>query len=129
MGWKPTWYLKSAHHLQPVEIKSGQTVTRDYVRPARPQGALREKLSAMAHLWRQRIVRAERGKRDRVARHRVQAFFIRGAPLMVTVATHLAQRLAASGHRHVFLVTGGGAMFLNDALCHQDGHHTCMFPP
>ncbi|EXI78682.1 MAG: Acetolactate synthase large subunit [Candidatus Accumulibacter appositus] len=38
---------------------------------------------------------------------------------MITVATHLAQRLAANGHRHVFLVTGGGAMFLNDALCHH----------
>jgi hypothetical protein len=43
---------------------------------------------------------------------------------MVTVATHVAQRLAASGHRHVFLVTGGGAMFLNDALCHQE----CVTP-
>ena len=38
---------------------------------------------------------------------------------MITVATYLAQRLAANGHRHVFLVTGGGAMFLNDAMCHH----------
>ena len=38
---------------------------------------------------------------------------------MIAVATYLAQRLAANGHRHAFLVTGGGAMFLNDALCHQ----------
>ena len=40
---------------------------------------------------------------------------------MITVATYLAQRLAANGQRHAFLVTGGGAMFLNDALCHQAG--------
>jgi acetolactate synthase-1/2/3 large subunit len=36
-----------------------------------------------------------------------------------TVATYLAQRLTANGMRHVFLVTGGGAMVLNDALSHQ----------
>jgi acetolactate synthase-1/2/3 large subunit len=40
---------------------------------------------------------------------------------MITVATYLAQRFAANGQRHTFLVTGGGAMFLNDALCHQAG--------
>jgi hypothetical protein len=112
--------------LQPVEIKSGQTVTRDYLRAGQASARFAggEALPTVAHLWRQRVVRAERGKRDRVARHRVQASFIRGAPLMVTVATHVAQRLAASGHRHVFLVTGGGAMFLNDALCHQE----CVTP-
>lgn len=38
---------------------------------------------------------------------------------MITIASYLASRLAANGHRHVFLVTGGGAMFLNDALCHH----------
>ena len=38
-----------------------------------------------------------------------------------TVATFLAARLASAGARHVFLVTGGGAMFLNDALCHEPG--------
>ena len=38
---------------------------------------------------------------------------------MSTVASYLAERLARAGSRHVFLVTGGGAMFLNDALCHQ----------
>jgi acetolactate synthase-1/2/3 large subunit len=38
---------------------------------------------------------------------------------MMTVATYLAQSMADHGHRHVFLVTGGGAMFLNDALCHH----------
>lgn len=41
--------------------------------------------------------------------------------MMTTVAQYLAQRLAGHGLRHVFLVTGGGAMFLNDALCHQAG--------
>ncbi|EXI67256.1 MAG: Acetolactate synthase isozyme 2 large subunit [Candidatus Accumulibacter adjunctus] len=40
---------------------------------------------------------------------------------MTTVAIYLAQRLSADGPRHVFLVSGGGAMFLNDALCHQVG--------
>jgi acetolactate synthase-1/2/3 large subunit len=38
---------------------------------------------------------------------------------MITVASYLANRFAEHGHRHVFLVTGGGAMFLNDALCHH----------
>ncbi|HAY26738.1 MAG TPA: acetolactate synthase [Candidatus Accumulibacter sp.] len=38
---------------------------------------------------------------------------------MITVATYLAQSMADHGHRHAFLVTGGGAMFLNDALCHH----------
>ncbi len=41
--------------------------------------------------------------------------------MMTTVAQYLAQRLATHGLRHAFLVTGGGAMFLNDALCHQAG--------
>ena len=41
--------------------------------------------------------------------------------MMPTVAQYLAQRLAGHGLRHSFLVTGGGAMFLNDALCHQAG--------
>jgi acetolactate synthase-1/2/3 large subunit len=40
---------------------------------------------------------------------------------MTTVATYLAQRLVAAGISNTFLVTGGGAMFLNDALCHQAG--------
>ena len=38
---------------------------------------------------------------------------------MTTVATYLASRLAIAGARQVFLVTGGGAMFLNDALSHH----------
>ncbi|MBK7017993.1 MAG: thiamine pyrophosphate-binding protein [Sulfuritalea sp.] len=40
---------------------------------------------------------------------------------MTTVARYVADRLSASGASHVFLVTGGGAMFLNDALCHEPG--------
>jgi acetolactate synthase I/II/III large subunit len=39
---------------------------------------------------------------------------------MTTVATYLADTLAHAGCRHTFLVTGGGAMFLNDALCHHE---------
>jgi acetolactate synthase-1/2/3 large subunit len=35
------------------------------------------------------------------------------------VAEYIADYLAGKGVRHIFLVTGGGAMFLNDAL----GHH------
>ena len=34
-------------------------------------------------------------------------------------AEYIASRLAQAGIRHVFLVTGGGAMFLNDAFCHE----------
>jgi acetolactate synthase-1/2/3 large subunit len=37
-----------------------------------------------------------------------------------TVAHYLAGRIADAGVRHVFMVTGGGAMFLNDALAFQD---------
>lgn len=37
------------------------------------------------------------------------------------VAEYLAAFLASQGARHVFMVTGGGAMFLNDALAHTDG--------
>lgn len=37
------------------------------------------------------------------------------------VAEYLAAFLASRGNRHVFMVTGGGAMFLNDALAHADG--------
>lgn len=37
------------------------------------------------------------------------------------VAEYLAWFLAEQGVRHVFMLTGGGAMFLNDALTHADG--------
>jgi acetolactate synthase-1/2/3 large subunit len=46
---------------------------------------------------------------------------------MTTVASHLAQCLSAHGAKHVFLVTGGGAMFLNDAFAHQPGLDAICF--
>jgi len=46
---------------------------------------------------------------------------------MLSVAQFLADHLARQGLRHVFLVTGGGAMFLNDALCHQPGMTPMFF--
>lgn len=46
---------------------------------------------------------------------------------MNTVAHYLASRLAGAAHRHTFLVTGGGAMFLNDALCHEPGLNPIYF--
>ncbi|MCC6211772.1 MAG: thiamine pyrophosphate-binding protein [Burkholderiales bacterium] len=39
----------------------------------------------------------------------------------VTVARYIAETLAARGLTHVFMITGGGAMFLNDAFGHQTG--------
>ncbi len=38
----------------------------------------------------------------------------------LTVAHYLAQRIADTGVSHLFMVTGGGAMFLNDAFAFQD---------
>jgi acetolactate synthase-1/2/3 large subunit len=38
---------------------------------------------------------------------------------MTTVAQYLAKRIAEQGSRHAFMVTGGGSMFLNDALAHH----------
>ncbi|MDR1227770.1 MAG: thiamine pyrophosphate-binding protein [Azoarcus sp.] len=43
------------------------------------------------------------------------------APTKIRVAEFIARHLARHGVRHVFLMTGGGAMFLNDALGHQPG--------
>jgi acetolactate synthase-1/2/3 large subunit len=40
---------------------------------------------------------------------------------MIRVADYIAQTLAANGVRHVFLVTGGGAMHLNDAFGRAEG--------
>ncbi len=40
--------------------------------------------------------------------------------MRVRVATLIADFLAAHGVRHVFSVTGGGAMYLNDAFGHHD---------
>lgn len=43
------------------------------------------------------------------------------------LADYVAERCAAAGARHVFLVTGGGAMHLNDALGrHQDLTPVCF---
>lgn len=39
----------------------------------------------------------------------------------IRVANYLATRVVQEGVSHVFMVTGGGAMFLNDALAHQNG--------
>src|SRR5689334_18763258 len=38
---------------------------------------------------------------------------------MIRVADYIARTLADRGVRHIFMVTGGGAMFLNDALAHE----------
>ena len=40
---------------------------------------------------------------------------------MIRVADYIAQTLVAHGVRHVFLVTGGGAMHLNDAIGRCEG--------
>lgn len=40
---------------------------------------------------------------------------------MIRIADYIAQTLAAQGIRHVFLVTGGGAMHLNDAFGRCEG--------
>ena len=37
------------------------------------------------------------------------------------VSDYIANQLAAYGVRHIFILTGGGAMFLNDALGNQAG--------
>jgi acetolactate synthase-1/2/3 large subunit len=44
---------------------------------------------------------------------------------MIRVADYIAARLADAGLRHVFMVTGGGAMHLNDALARAAGL-TCV---
>lgn len=41
--------------------------------------------------------------------------------MTLRVSEFIAQTLVAHGIRHVFMLTGGGAMFLNDALGHQPG--------
>jgi acetolactate synthase-1/2/3 large subunit len=45
---------------------------------------------------------------------------------MIKVTDYIAQRLVDYGVRHVFMVTGGGAMHLNDSLgCHPALVHVC----
>jgi len=41
--------------------------------------------------------------------------------MRIKVSNYIAQRLTELGITHVFTVTGGGAMHLNDALGHQEG--------
>src|ERR1700733_12844143 len=41
------------------------------------------------------------------------------ALLMIRVADYVARKLVAHGVRHIFLVTGGGAMHLNDAIARE----------
>ena len=43
---------------------------------------------------------------------------------MMQVSNYTAQRLADFGVRHVFMLTGGGSMFLNDAIGNQLGIQT-----
>jgi acetolactate synthase I/II/III large subunit len=45
---------------------------------------------------------------------------------MLRVADYVAGRLAELGAEHVFMLTGGGAMFLNDAFGHEP-RLTCVF--
>ena len=47
--------------------------------------------------------------------------------MKTTVAQYIAETLAARGLRHTFAVTGGGAMFLNDALAHCPGMSPVYF--
>ncbi|MDE7312847.1 MAG: thiamine pyrophosphate-binding protein [Eubacterium sp.] len=46
--------------------------------------------------------------------------------MKIRVADYIADVLVKNGIRHVFTVTGGGAMYLNDALGHQEGL-TCIY--
>ena len=44
----------------------------------------------------------------------------------VRLADYVARRIAEHGVRHVFMLTGGGAMHLNDALGRAEGlHYVC----
>ena len=46
---------------------------------------------------------------------------------MIRVADYVMSRCVAAGLRRAFVVTGGAAMFLNDALRREDGlSYTCM---
>ncbi|MDO5350372.1 MAG: thiamine pyrophosphate-binding protein [Lachnospiraceae bacterium] len=46
--------------------------------------------------------------------------------MRVKVSNYIAQKLVQAGISHVFTVTGGGAMHLNDGLGHQEGL-TCIY--
>ena len=46
---------------------------------------------------------------------------------MIKVSDYIAQRLADWGVRHIFMVTGGGAMHLNDSIGKENRiHYVCM---
>ena len=46
---------------------------------------------------------------------------------LIRVADYIAFRCASAGAKHVFMVTGGGAMHLNDAFGrHHDLNHVCF---
>ena len=42
------------------------------------------------------------------------------------VSNYIAEKLLDAGITDVFMITGGGAMHLDDALGHQEGLH-CMY--
>ena len=42
------------------------------------------------------------------------------------LSNYIAEKLLASGITDVFMITGGGAMHLDDALGHQEGLH-CLY--
>jgi len=44
--------------------------------------------------------------------------------LIIRISDYISQTLADFGVRHVFMLTGGGAMFLNDAIGNQPGIQT-----
>lgn len=46
--------------------------------------------------------------------------------MKIKVSNYIAEKLVEEGIRHVFSVTGGGAMHLNDGLGHQKGLH-CVY--
>ncbi len=46
--------------------------------------------------------------------------------MKIKVSNYIAKRLVQEGISHVFMVTGGGAMHLNDGLGHEPGL-TCIY--
>ncbi|MCI9664374.1 MAG: thiamine pyrophosphate-binding protein [Lachnospiraceae bacterium] len=46
--------------------------------------------------------------------------------MLIKVSNYIAEKLVEEGIKHVFSVTGGGAMHLNDGLGHQKGLH-CIY--
>ena len=45
---------------------------------------------------------------------------------MIHIAEYIAQKLVDVGIRHIFMLTGGGAMFLNEAFGSEQDLH-CIF--